>query len=177
MLTPRRKYRGFYRNKKKGSIRADVLVRQRAPGTWECAEIKVRHVFKGTGELALADARQVDEMLRARERDAHHNYQPVQVRPWIFTSFGRPGAEMCADLRRLARLRLRRPDVARAVSVQSVQQLLLRRWRAEISCALVLGDTAVYLTAMEGRGRDQSARGLQPAELHLYDLQDMRVSC
>ena len=84
---------------------------------------------------------------------------------------------MCADMRRLARLRLRRPDVAQAVSVPSVQQLLLQRWRAELSCALVLGDTAVYLTAIEGRGRDRSARGLDPADLHLYELQDMRVSC
>ena len=118
---------GVLSTSKKEPIRADVLVRQRAPGTWECAEIKVRHMFKGTGELALTDADQVDEVLRARERDAHRNYQPVQVRPWIFTSFGRPGEEMCADLRRLARLRLRRPDVARAVSVQSVLQLLLQR--------------------------------------------------
>ena len=168
---------GVLSTSKKEPIRADVLVRQRAPGTWECAEIKVRHMFKGTGELALTDADQVDEVLRARERDAHRNYQPVQVRPWIFTSFGRPGEEMCADLRRLARLRLRRPDVARAVSVQSVLQLLLQRWRAELSCAMVRGDTEVYLTALEGRRREGGARGLQPADLHLYELQDMRVTC
>ncbi len=122
------------------------------------------------------DAMQVDEMLRAREQDAHRNYQPVQVRPWIFTTFGRPGAEMCADLRRLARLRLQRADVARAVSVQSVQQLLLQRWRAEISCALVLGDAAVYLSATEGAREDSSMRGLQPADLDLYDLQNYRVA-
>ncbi len=95
----------------------------------------------------------------------------------VCVSFSRPGAEMCADLRRLARLRLGRPDVARAVSVQSVQQLLLRRWRAEVSCAPAVGDTAVYLTALEGWDRDGSARGLQPADLHLCDLQDMHVSC
>ena len=137
----------------------------------------MRHVFHGTGEMTLPDAAHVDDMLRAREQEAHRNYRPVQVRPWIFTSFGRPGAEMCADMRRLSRLRLRRPDVARAVSVQSVQQLLLRRWRAEVSCALVLGDTSIYRTAIGGRGREGGTRGLAPADLHLYDLQDLRVSC
>ena len=84
---------------------------------------------------------------------------------------------MCADLRRLARLRLRRPDVARAVSVQSVQQLLLQRWRADISCSLIRNDVAVYRSAMEGRDRAGGEQGLDPADLHLYDLQDRRVTC
>ncbi len=114
--------------------------------------MKVRHIFKGTGDLAFADAKQVDAVLQAVEAEAHHYYNPVRVRPWVFASFGRPGAEMCADIRRLARLRLRRPDVARAVSVQSVLQLLLQRWRAELSCSLIRGDAAVYTAAMEGKG-------------------------
>ena len=40
---------------KEEPIRADVLVRQRAPGRWERAEVKVRHIFKGSGEPALAE--------------------------------------------------------------------------------------------------------------------------
>ncbi len=76
---------------------------------------------------------------------------------------------MCSDIRRLARLRLRQPDVARAVSVQSVQQLLLQRWRAELSCTLVLGDAQVYLAALEGKRH--GATGVPPAEVHLYELQ------
>ena len=102
----------------KEPIRADVLVREMAPGSWTAAEIKVRHLFKGTGELAIAQAAQVDGMLRAVEAKAHAHYRPAQVRPWAMTSLGRPGEEMSNDLRRLARLRLRRPDLSRAVSVQ-----------------------------------------------------------
>ena len=89
-------------------IRADVLVRDEAPGTWSCTEVKVRHPFKGTGDLAFADASQTDEVLRALEVKAHAHYRPVQARPWVMSSLGRPGDEMCADLRRLARMRLRR---------------------------------------------------------------------
>ena len=166
---------GVQSKSKKEPIRADVLVRAAAPGTWEAAELKVRHIFKGTGDLALADADQVDAMLQAVEAEAHRHYRPVRVRPWIFTSFGRPGAEMCGDLRRLARQRLRRPDVARAVSVQSVLQLLLRRWRAELSCALVRGDAAVYGASLEGAEGGGGSRGLEPADVHVYDLQDCRV--
>ncbi len=167
---------GILSSTKKESIRADVLVRATAPGTWGAAEVKVRHIFKGTGELVFAEAAQVDGMLKAVEAEAHRHYHPVQVRPWVFTSFGRPGAEMCADLRRLARLRLRRTDVARAVSVQSVLQLLLQRWRAELSCALVRGDAAVYAAALHNV-QCHEGRGLEPADLQVYDLQDSRVQC
>ena len=83
---------------------------------------------------------------------------------------------MCADLRRLARLRLRRQDVSRAVSVQSVRQLLLRRWRAELSCALTMGDTEVYMTALQGVGGGRGMREPAPAQLELYDLQSARLS-
>ena len=154
---------------KKEPIRADVLVREDAPGTWSCNEVKVRHPFRGTGELAFAAATQTDEVIRALEAAAHSHYRPVQVRPWIMSSFGRPGEEMCNDLRRLARIRLRRPDVSRAVSVQSVLQLLLQRWRAELSCALVTGDAQVYATALQGAS--PGARGLLPADVHVYELQ------
>ena len=126
--------------------------------------------------LAFAEAAQVDGMLKAVEAEAHRHYHPVQVRPWVFTSFGRPGAEMCAHLRRLARLRLRRADVARALSVQSVLQLLLQRWRAELSCALVRGDAAVYTAALDNV-RCYEGRGLEPADLQIYDLQDPRAQC
>ncbi len=160
---------GVLSSTKKEPIRADVLVREAAPGTWRCTEVKVRHTFKGTGELAFQDAAQTDEMLRATEAEAHAHYRPAQVCPWVVTSFGRPGVEMCSDIRRLARLRLRQPDVARAVSVQSVQQLLLQRWRAELSCTLVLGDAQVYLAALEGKRH--GATGVPPAEVHLYELQ------
>ncbi len=160
---------------KKEPIRADVLVRERAPGTWTAAEIKVRHSFKGTGELAFTDAAQTDEMLRALEAEVHAHYRPVHVRPWIMTSLGRPGEEMCTDLRRLARLRLRRPDVANAVSVQSVQQLLLHRWRAELSCALVLGDAQIYLAALEGECHQGGRGGPPPADVHVYELQGNRL--
>ena len=108
-------------------------------------------------------------MLRATEATAHDHYRPVQVRPWVLTSFGRPGEEMSTDIRRLARLRLRRLDVSRAVSVPSVLQLLLRRWRAELSCAVVLGDAQVYLAALTGEPRGD--RGLAPAEVQVYDMQ------
>ena len=83
----------------------DVLVREAPPGAWTCGEIKVRHVFSGDGDCACGDASQVDGMLRACEAQVHSHYRPVQVRPWVLTSFGRPGEEMSADLRRLARLR------------------------------------------------------------------------
>ncbi len=161
---------GVLSSTKKEPIRADVLVRESAPGTWACAEVKVRHLFKGTGDLAITDATHTDEVLRALETQAHAYYRPVQVRPWILTSLGRPGAELCADLQRLARLHLKRPDVSRAVSVQSVLQLLLQRWRAELSCALVWSDAHIYLTALEGTGC--KAKGLQPADVHVYEMQN-----
>ena len=150
-------------------------MRVRPPGTWECAEVKIRHIFNGSEELAFTDANHTDEMLRAVEAAAHAHYRPVQVRPWVFTALGRPGEEMCADLRRLARLRLQRPDVSAAVSVASVLQLLLRRWRAELSCALVMGDANVHMAAL-GEGEQLGrARELAPADINVYDLQRTAV--
>eukprot|EP00666_Eupelagonemidae_sp_cell4sb_P017798 gene17798-biopygen41443 len=120
-------------SKQNHPIRADVLVRARAPATWECAEIKVRHCFNSDGDVAISDAADLDAELRSTEAAVHAHYRPVKVRPWVMTSLGRPGEGFCADLRRLARLRLRRDDVARAVSLPSVLQYLLHRWRAELS--------------------------------------------
>eukprot|EP00665_Eupelagonemidae_sp_cell47_P015461 gene15461-biopygen7091 len=71
----------------------------------------------------------------------------------------------CTDLRRLARLRLRRGDVGRAVSQPSVLQRLLHRWRGELSCALVLGDADVFLASLQGSGVGDD-RGLAPADVH-----------
>eukprot|EP00660_Eupelagonema_oceanica_P019647 gene19647-biopygen34296 len=122
---------GVLSSSKKEPIRADVLVREAPPGTWACVEKKVRHVFTSDGDARGAT---VDDMLRGIEIATHAKYRPVKVYPWIATSFGRPGEAMCTDLRRLARVWLRQPDVSRAVSVPSVLQLLLHQWRAEISC-------------------------------------------
>ena len=69
---------------------------------------------------------------------------------------------MATDIRRLARLRLKRPDVGRAVSMPSVLQLLLRRWRAELSCAVVLGDTEVYMASLGVAGPHWEARDYAP---------------
>ena len=69
-----------------------------------------------------------------------------------------------------------RPDVAQSVSVASVLALLLQRWRAELSCALVRGDAAVFLDALHdtpaaGAWRGPHARGLP----HVYDLTSYRL--
>ena len=104
----------------------------------------------------------------------HGHYRPVRVRPWVLTTLGRPGEGLSADLRRLSRLRLQRRDVRDAVSLPSVQQYLLHRWRAELSCALVLGDADVYLAALQGlppRGGEPP-----PAETQIYDLQSIRMT-
>ena len=53
-------------------------------------------------------------------------------------------------------------------------QFLLHRWRAELSCAVVKGDTGVYLDAIQG-GPPQGVRGLAPAEVQVYDLVSTRL--
>ena len=52
-----------------------------------------------------------DELLRREEAKVHAYYRPVRVRPWVVTSLGRPGEALSEDLRRLARARLREPDI------------------------------------------------------------------
>jgi hypothetical protein len=151
-------------------------VRAAPPATWECAEVKVRHVFKSDGDLALPSADGVDAMLRRVEAEIHAHYRPVKVRPWVMTSLGRPGEGLCTDIRRLARLRLRRPDVSRAVSVPSALQFMLHRWRAELSCALVTGDAEVYMTTLgaEVRGLGSAVTGM--GRVQVYDLQSTRLA-
>eukprot|EP00660_Eupelagonema_oceanica_P019331 gene19331-biopygen33793 len=131
-------------------IRADVLARGQGAAMWQCAEVKIRHFFNSDGDTVIADGADVDSAMNAVEAGVHKHYGRVQVRPWVFTSLGRPGAGMCIDLRRLSRLRLQRRDVSEAVSLPSVQQCLLRRWRAELSCTLVVGNARVYAEAVQG---------------------------
>ena len=89
---------------------------------------------------------------------------PVQVRS--------PRPLPGASARRSTRRRLQLHDVRDAVSLPSVFQYLLQRWRAELSCALVLGDVDVYFAALQGvppRGGEPP-----PVETHVYDLQSYR---
>jgi hypothetical protein len=165
---------GVLTKQKNNPIRADVLVRARAPATWECAEVKVRHYFDGDGEVSISSATDIDAEIRAVEAVVHAKYRPVRVRPWVVTSLGRPGEGLCIDLRRLARMRLGLPDVRDAVSLPSVMQYLLHRWRAELSCAVVMGDTGVYLDAIQG-GPPRAGRALAPAEVQVYDLVSTRL--
>ena len=79
------------------------------------------------------------------------------------------------DLRRLARQRLQRADVREAVSVPSVMQHVLHRWRAEISCALVMGDTNVFLDAVWDGLPDIKRREPAWVDMRLYDVQTHRV--
>ena len=134
----------------------------------------MRHVFKSDGDLALPSADGVDAMLRAVEAGVHAHYWPVKVRPWVVTSLGRPGEGLCIDIRRLARLRLARPDVAHAVSVPSALQFVLHRWRAELSCALVMGDAEVYLAVLGAGVR--VGGGVESSPMQIYDLQSTRLA-
>ena len=122
----------------------------------------------------LTNAADVDELLRAEEAAVHRHYRPARVRPWVLTTLGRPGEGLCSDLRRLARLRLRRPDASQAVSAASVLQRLLHRWRAELSCTIVMGDTSVYLAALHSEPVGHVFQELGPADLQVYDLQNYR---
>ena len=166
---------GVLSKTKKDPIRADVLVRARAPAAWECTEVKIRHLFTSDGDLSISRAADIDEFLRAQEARVHNHYAPARVRPWVFTSLGRPGAAFCTDLRRLARQRLQRQDVRDAVSVPSVHQFLLHRWRAELSCALVTGDVGVYMAAVAG-GPAGAGREPPRAEMQVYDLLSARMT-
>ena len=165
---------GVQSTTQKEPIRADVLVRERAPGSWACAEVKVRHCFHGDGDLVLSRASDIDDMLRAEEAGVHAHYRPTRVRPWVLTSLGRPGEAMCADIRRLARRRMQLRDVRDAVSLPSVFQYLLHRWRAELSCSLVLGDADVFFASL--RGVPPQGGAPPPVDTHIYDLQSLRAS-
>ena len=70
--------------------------------------------------------------------------------------------------------RMQLQDVRNAVSLPSVRQYLLHRWRAELSCALVVGDADVYFAALRGtmpRGGEPP-----PVETQVYDLQSLRAT-
>ena len=107
-----------------------------------------------------------------RKRQPYTDTTDPRVRPWVLTTLGRPGEGLCSDLRRLARLRLQRPDASQAVSAASVLQRLLHRWRAELSCAIVMGDTSVYLAAPHSESVGHVFQELGPADLQVYDLQN-----
>ena len=136
--------------------------------------MKVRHFFDSDGQCRLRDACQVDAALAAEEAKVREHYSPVVVRPWVVTSLGRPGDAMCADIRRLARRRLGLGDVRRAVSVPSVLALLLQRWRAELSCALVLGDTGVFLDALRDGPQGHALPSVRVG-IDVFDLQSCRL--
>ncbi len=82
---------------------------------------------------------------------------------------------MCADLRQLARRRLQRPEVRCAVSLPSVMQFLLQRWRAELSCAIVMGDTSVFLDSLCEGAQEIGRADLARVETGVYDLQSYRL--
>ena len=50
-----------------------------------------------------------------------------------------------------------------------LQQLLLRRWRAELSCAVMLGDVEVYMASLNTEFVPCTVRDGDPP--HLYELQ------
>jgi hypothetical protein len=155
-------------------IRSDVLVRGGAMDPKEYGEVKVRHPWSESGELRFAAASGTDAWLAAVEAEVSTKYAPARVRPWVFTTLGRPGALVCADLRRLSRQRLTRPDAVQAVSHASVRQLLLRRWRTMLSCAGVLGHTAALLDCLEGCAVPGAA--VPPGPLRFYELQAARLT-
>eukprot|EP00661_Eupelagonemidae_sp_cell13_P009658 gene9658-biopygen1695 len=52
-------------------------------------------------------------------------------------------------MRRLARERLSKYDTQLCVSRESLRQILLRRWRAEVSCTIAVGIASTYLDTIE----------------------------
>ena len=59
-------------------------------------------------------------------------------------------------------------------SLPSVMQFLLYRWRAELSCAAVMGDTEIYLDAIR-KGLWRAGRDLARVDIHVYDLVPTRL--
>ncbi len=155
-------------------IRADVLTRRGPIDPAECTEVKLRHLFRTDGALQISSADHWDNYLLAEEQKITCKYSPARVRPWVFSTLGRPGEQFCTDLRRLARERLGRADAQRMVSRESLRQLLLRRWRAQISCTIAVGVSNTVLDAIQGTaaGRDVTL----PRETRLYDLQTYRFT-
>eukprot|EP00661_Eupelagonemidae_sp_cell13_P007768 gene7768-biopygen21078 len=100
-------------------------------------------------------------------------YSPVRVKPWVFSALGRPGEQFCVDIRRLARERLNKPDARCCVSRESLRQLLLRRWRSEIPCAIAVGVANTLLEAVEGTAANAVQLTRSTA---LHDLQAYRLT-
>ena len=112
--------------------------------------MKVHHFCKSEGGLHRSGPGSWDKYLAEEESRIKQKYQPVKVRPWVFSTLGRPGEQFCFDIRRLARERLQRGDAQLAVSRESLRALLLQRWRAELSCTLAIGVSNTILEALEG---------------------------
>ncbi len=158
----------------KKPIRTDVLVRRGPTDPVECTEVKLRHPWKSNGDLQISSATDWDKYLAAEEDVVKAKYCPVRVRPWVFSTLGRPGEQFCSDIRRLARERLSRPDARQAVSRESLRQLLLRRWRAQLSCTIAIGVSNTWLDAIEGTAACGSTADPRPTMFH--DLQSYRFT-
>jgi hypothetical protein len=155
-------------------IRADVLIRRGATDPAECTDVKVRHVWQTQGDPQATKATNWDNYLAAEEDKIRNKYAPVRVRPWVFSTMGRPGEQFCTDLRRLVRERLSTADARRAVSRDSLRQLLLRRWRATLSCTIAIGVSNTILDALEGSAASGKAELSRPTQL--YDLQSYKFT-
>ncbi len=134
----------------------------------------MRHAWTTKGDLQIANADQWDNFLASQEDAVRVKYDPIRVRPWVFSTLGRPGEQFCSDLRRLVRERLNRADARRAVSRESMRQLLLRRWRAQLSCTLAIGVSNTWLDALEGTAACGEVAAPRPTQF--YDLQSYRFT-
>eukprot|EP00661_Eupelagonemidae_sp_cell13_P025315 gene25315-biopygen20968 len=159
-------------NKQK-PIRADVLVRRGPIDPVECTEVKMRHLWHTSGDLQGTEAKDWDARLEAEERRVKEKYSPVRVKPWVFSTLGRPGDQFCIDIRRLARERLQKADARRCVSRESMRQFLLRRWRSELSCVIAIGVANTLLESIEGTATN-FMQLVRPTALH--DLQSYRFT-
>ena len=61
------------------------------------------------------------------------------------------------------------------MSVPSVQQMLLHRWRAVLSCTMLLGDVSVYMASLEGIPGGNAYSEVGAEGLQLYDIQQRRM--
>ncbi len=165
---------GILTRNKKEPIRADVLVRARAPGSWECAEVKVRHCFNSDGDLVISRATDMDELLRAEEARAHVHYRPVRVRPWVMTTRavqGRDCALICGDWLGCVcsvgtyATRSRCPRSCNTFSTGGAQSCRARLcWATQMSFW------------QRCRGSRRGAGSRPPAETQVYDLQSLRMT-
>jgi hypothetical protein len=154
-LGARHLYRRLIQQKKQQPIRADVLVRRGPTDPAECTEVKVHHFCKSNGDLQRPGVDSWDNYLAEEEARIKQKYQPVRVRPWVFSTLGRPGEQFCFDIRRMARERLQRGDAQRVVSRESLRHVLLQRWRAELSVTLAIGVSNTLLETLEGTATTQ----------------------